>query len=52
MTYNPPKHPGLDDVTGELLERRPDDNPVSIQGYSMKLITGNTAGAIQGSRLI
>ena len=28
MTYNPPKRAGLDDVTGEPLERRPDDNPV------------------------
>ncbi|KAF9199911.1 hypothetical protein BGZ49_009917 [Haplosporangium sp. Z 27] len=29
MTYNPPKRLGVDDVTGEPLERRPDDNPVS-----------------------
>ncbi|KIJ69278.1 hypothetical protein HYDPIDRAFT_36358 [Hydnomerulius pinastri MD-312] len=27
--YNPPKAPGLDDVTGEPLVKRPDDNPVS-----------------------
>ncbi|KAH0827162.1 ADK-domain-containing protein [Lanmaoa asiatica] len=26
-SYNPPKIPGLDDVTGEPLTRRPDDNP-------------------------
>ncbi|KAF8937932.1 adenylate kinase-domain-containing protein [Dissophora ornata] len=31
MTYNPPKHAGLDDVTGELLERRPDDNPETFK---------------------
>ncbi|KAF9426532.1 hypothetical protein BGZ76_002724 [Entomortierella beljakovae] len=27
MTYNPPKRAGFDDVTGEPLERRLDDNP-------------------------
>ncbi|KAK9462240.1 adenylate kinase-domain-containing protein [Lipomyces oligophaga] len=27
LTYNPPKVPGKDDVTGEPLTRRPDDNP-------------------------
>ncbi|KAF9227661.1 adenylate kinase [Gyrodon lividus] len=26
-SYNPPKVPGLDDVTGEPLTKRPDDNP-------------------------
>ncbi|KAH7889354.1 ADK-domain-containing protein [Phlebopus sp. FC_14] len=26
-SYNPPKVPGLDDVTGEPLMKRPDDNP-------------------------
>ncbi|KAG0234163.1 hypothetical protein BGW41_001215 [Actinomortierella wolfii] len=31
MTYNPPKVPGLDDVTGEKLERRPDDNPETFK---------------------
>ena len=29
MSYNKPKVPGLDDVTGEPLTKRPDDNPVS-----------------------
>ncbi|KAK9456715.1 adenylate kinase [Dipodascopsis uninucleata] len=28
LTYNPPKVPGVDDITGEPLERRPDDDPV------------------------
>jgi hypothetical protein len=37
MTYNPPKRAGLDDVTGEPLERRPDDNPVSL--WARKYIT-------------
>ena len=27
-SYNPPKVPGLDDLTGEPLIQRPDDNPV------------------------
>ncbi|GJJ77276.1 adenylate kinase [Entomortierella parvispora] len=31
MTYNPPKKAGLDDVTGEPLERRPDDNPETFK---------------------
>ncbi|KAG0259852.1 hypothetical protein DFQ27_003841 [Actinomortierella ambigua] len=31
MTYNPPKVPGLDDITGEKLERRPDDNPETFK---------------------
>jgi adenylate kinase len=26
-TFNPPKQPGLDDITGEVLTRRPDDDP-------------------------
>jgi len=26
-SYNPPKVPGLDDITGEPLTKRPDDNP-------------------------
>ncbi len=30
MSYNPPKMDGLDDVTGEPLTKRPDDNPVRI----------------------
>lgn len=29
MSYNKPKVPGFDDVTGEPLTKRPDDNPVS-----------------------
>jgi hypothetical protein len=29
LTYNPPKVAGFDDVTGEALTKRPDDNPVS-----------------------
>ncbi|KAF9246304.1 adenylate kinase [Melanogaster broomeanus] len=29
-SHNPPKVPGLDDVTGEPLTRRPDDNPESF----------------------
>ncbi|KAF9921061.1 hypothetical protein FBU30_008952 [Linnemannia zychae] len=31
MTYNPPKHAGLDDITGEPLERRADDNPETFK---------------------
>ncbi|KAF9143145.1 hypothetical protein BG015_000529 [Linnemannia schmuckeri] len=31
MTYNPPKRAGVDDVTGEPLERRPDDNPETFK---------------------
>ncbi|KAJ1959140.1 Adenylate kinase 2 [Dipsacomyces acuminosporus] len=31
LTYNPPKVPGVDDVTGEPLEHRPDDNPESFK---------------------
>ncbi|KDN42744.1 ADK-domain-containing protein [Tilletiaria anomala UBC 951] len=27
LSYNPPQVPGKDDVTGEPLEKRPDDNP-------------------------
>ena len=27
-SYNPPRVAGIDDVTGEALTRRPDDNPV------------------------
>ncbi|WFD34355.1 hypothetical protein MCUN1_001194 [Malassezia cuniculi] len=27
LSYNPPQRPGLDDVTGEPLEKRDDDNP-------------------------
>lgn len=30
LTYNPPKVDGKDDVTGEPLSRRPDDDPVRI----------------------
>jgi len=29
MSYNKPKVPGHDDITGEPLTKRPDDNPVS-----------------------
>lgn len=28
-SYNKPKVPGFDDITGEPLTKRPDDNPVS-----------------------
>ena len=31
VKLNPPKVPGVDDVTGEKLIRRPDDNPDTIQ---------------------
>ncbi|KAJ2078666.1 Adenylate kinase 2 [Coemansia sp. RSA 988] len=31
LSYNPPKVPGMDDVTGEPLEHRPDDNPESFK---------------------
>ncbi|KAJ2882886.1 Adenylate kinase 2 [Coemansia aciculifera] len=31
LTYNPPKVSGIDDVTGEPLEHRPDDNPESFR---------------------
>ncbi|CAO3697114.1 hypothetical protein G6F70_008177 [Rhizopus microsporus] len=27
LSYNPPRVPGLDDITGEPLSKRPDDNP-------------------------
>lgn len=27
LSYNPPKIPGRDDLTGEALSKRPDDNP-------------------------
>ena len=30
MSYNKPKVPGFDDITGEPLTKRPDDNPVSL----------------------
>ncbi|KAF3933836.1 hypothetical protein ABW19_dt0200817 [Dactylella cylindrospora] len=30
LTYSPPKEPGKDDVTGEPLVRRKDDDPVSL----------------------
>jgi nucleoside-triphosphate--adenylate kinase len=30
MSYNRPKVDGLDDVTGEPLTKRPDDNPVGF----------------------
>lgn len=29
MSYNKPNVPGFDDITGEALTKRPDDNPVS-----------------------
>lgn len=36
MSYNRPKVAGLDDVTGEALTKRPDDNPVRhIHKYIM-----------------
>ncbi|KAJ1664416.1 Adenylate kinase 2 [Coemansia sp. RSA 1646] len=31
LSYNPPKIAGIDDVTGEPLEHRPDDNPESFR---------------------
>lgn len=31
LSYNPPKRPGLDDVTGEPLEKRDDDNPETFK---------------------
>lgn len=31
LTFNPPKVPGLDDVTGEPLTKRPDDNPQTFK---------------------
>ncbi|KAK9472221.1 adenylate kinase-domain-containing protein [Dipodascopsis tothii] len=31
LTYNPPKEAGKDDVTGEPLSRRPDDDPVTFR---------------------
>ncbi|KAJ1816112.1 Adenylate kinase 2 [Coemansia sp. RSA 2598] len=31
LSYNPPRVPGVDDVTGEPLEHRPDDNPESFK---------------------
>ncbi|KAJ2552077.1 Adenylate kinase 2 [Coemansia sp. RSA 1933] len=31
LSYNPPKIAGIDDVTGEPLEHRPDDNPESFK---------------------
>jgi nucleoside-triphosphate--adenylate kinase len=35
MSYNPPKVDGHDDVTGEPLTKRPDDNPVSPSRYTV-----------------
>ena len=35
LSYNPPKVPGLDDVTGEPLTKRPDNNPVRIFSLSI-----------------
>ncbi|KAJ3293000.1 hypothetical protein HK104_004845 [Borealophlyctis nickersoniae] len=34
LSYNPPKVPGLDDVTGEPLEKRPDDN---VEAFKVRL---------------
>ena len=31
LSFNPPRTPGLDDVTGEPLEQREDDNPTTFQ---------------------
>ena len=31
LSFNPPRTPGLDDVTGEPLEQREDDNPATFQ---------------------
>lgn len=31
LTFNPPKVPGKDDVTGEPLSKRPDDNPETFK---------------------
>jgi len=33
VTYSPPKVEGRDDITGEKLVRRKDDDPVSIPSY-------------------
>ncbi|KAI3617076.1 hypothetical protein CBS9595_002985 [Malassezia furfur] len=31
LSYNPPKTPGVDDITGEPLEKRDDDNPETFR---------------------
>lgn len=36
MEYNPPKNPGLDDVTGEKLSKRADDN---VETFKQRLAT-------------
>ena len=52
-SYNPPKVPGCDDVTGEPLTKRPDDTPVrrsliSIMMMLMfaRVITGNLLSTV------
>ena len=46
MSYNPPKVEGYDDITGEPLTKRPDDNPVSkissqIHSFYVSMSDGN-----------
>lgn len=31
LTFNPPKVPGKDDITGDSLSKRPDDNPETFK---------------------
>jgi len=58
-SYNPPKVPGCDDVTGEPLTKRPDDTPVrrSLIPIMMvvlmfsRVITGNLLSTV-GSLLL
>jgi nucleoside-triphosphate--adenylate kinase len=44
MSYNRPKVDGHDDITGEPLTKRPDDNPVCLRLNSFKSLAHVTAG--------
>ena len=46
VSYNPPKVPGRDDVTGEVLAKRPDDNP-EIFARRLETYYKNTAPLIE-----
>lgn len=47
-SFNRPKVDGLDDVTGEPLTKRPDDNPVSLYAHRHKII----ANVLRRKRLL
>lgn len=49
-TYSAPKVAGHDDVTGEPLSKRPDDNPVSVIGRAEPSTDCNRKHSPSGSK--